>query len=87
VQEQQQIDQIIREWRQLCASAVTPFVTQFNKSPLAEHDLPNLGTAVTPTLFLSYADADTALARRLQVDLAAYGYTCHSERPSLDKSD
>ena len=84
VQEQQQIDQIIREWRQLCASSAAPFVTQFNQPPRAERGLPN---RVTPTLFLSYADADSDLARRLQLDLAAYGYACRSERPSLDKSD
>jgi hypothetical protein len=80
--EQEQIERIILEWRQLCAASLG--------SPFAARHLPERDSTAppgAPPLFFSYADADAGWARRLQADLAAYGYVTLIERPPLDKED
>ncbi|GAB4160640.1 MAG: hypothetical protein Fur0021_32850 [Candidatus Promineifilaceae bacterium] len=72
---QAEIDGIAAAWRQLCAvrpPAAAPVVT--GATPRRGID------ERQPVLFLSYADADAPVAAQLQVDLAALGHACWTER-------
>ena len=78
---QQEIDSLITAWQQFCvAQQATMQVPAMTRQPVTE-------TAGQPTLFLSYADRDTAVAQRLAAALAQYGHACRLERaPKTDNN-
>ncbi|MBK7916817.1 MAG: TIR domain-containing protein [Chloroflexi bacterium] len=80
--EQGQIDDLIVAWQQVCAAQ---WVAQAVERPSAAQ--PAVALPGQPTLFLSYADRDAVVARRLAADLAAYGHACRLERaPKTDNT-
>jgi hypothetical protein len=81
VQTQSNVQQLIVAYQALCAD-ISARKQAIQPRAMRLDDNPN-----RPVIFLSYADADAAVATRLQAALAGYGHVCWGQRPPQKGSD